>query len=58
MAITPIQKDIFQPYAGLTAIPITDAFALRTIALYWKRSRVFSPIVQEFYDRITHWIKD
>ena len=58
VAITPIQKDIFQPYAGLEAIPITDSFALRTITLYWKRGRVFSPIVQEFYLRIMTWIKD
>lgn len=56
VAITPSQKDIFKPYEGLTAIPITDDFAKRTISLYWKRGRKFSPIIQEFYDAVTTWL--
>lgn len=57
-AITPIQKDIFKPYKGLAVIPISNPFAQRTISLYWRRGKVFSPMVQEFYDRVTTWLKN
>ena len=58
VAITPSQKDIFRPYAGLPAIPISDPCAQRTIALYWKRGRAFSPLLEEFYARVCAWLKD
>ena len=57
-ALTPDTETTRISYGKCAFVPLADECAKRTMAIFWKKGRQFTPIMQDFFDYILRTAKN